>query len=293
MKQWVNNFHSSFWDFILEFLSVFYQRELSSLKDGSSNDILNSFIWGNTNSIESYEVSAKHCGAKYEDWEIVKNSSLLLDQASHIIEAAHPDIMFVNNWQKEGDEKWITDNGFNVASVLKYPIDSFIDSNCQDFDISIREQMKSHLKYYYRPESKTHIFVSAHPRYIYSKIGFNKWATIVCRFLTHTGIIAENNPFEIEEPKIISDRDKKMETIGKLAVFLANNDQYMSGQELAKYLNRNGIKAQNGTEYSVNGGRGIYRVIKNAWVYFQDIRDYQTAYCIARSFKKENGDYAY
>ena len=55
----------------------------------------------------------------------------------------------------------------------------------------------------------------------------------------------------------------------------------------------NGIRRNDGSEYSTNGQRGIHRVIALVWDYYYNRKDFQTAYNISRAFVNQNGEYAY
>lgn len=87
--------------------------------------------------------------------------------------------------------------------------------------------------------------------------------------------------------------DYKRKFVAELARTLVLNDCVMSGQELQRIFNRNGIFTTYGCEYSDNGGRGIHGTIASIWKYYHDMNDYQTAYFIARAFVKQDGSYAY
>jgi hypothetical protein len=84
----------------------------------------------------------------------------------------------------------------------------------------------------------------------------------------------------------------KYELIASIAHSLTESDSIMYGGDLGRLFNMNGILT-NGQPYSEDGGRGVFTVIRYAWAYYHDKGDYQTAYEIARSFVKRNGEYAY
>ena len=59
---WASNYTSTFWGFVLKFLAKFYNildfnRFIGDNKTKTYKDILTSFVWGETNSIERYHVS--------------------------------------------------------------------------------------------------------------------------------------------------------------------------------------------------------------------------------------------
>jgi len=104
---WTNNFGTSFWNFILLFLSRFYNiRDWKDLRtDETVQYILRTFMWGNTNSIERFGITAGPNGVLRKTWEIVKEKSRLLDSAEHILETCPPDILLVLNWSES--DKWL------------------------------------------------------------------------------------------------------------------------------------------------------------------------------------------
>jgi hypothetical protein len=80
--------------------------------------------------------------------------------------------------------------------------------------------------------------------------------------------------------------------IYKLADFLAQNNKTMSGEELADHLNRNDFLTSYGTEYQ--GGRGIYKLIRETWHWLNDDLQLPTeAKKVAEVYVKPNGEYAY
>ena len=80
--------------------------------------------------------------------------------------------------------------------------------------------------------------------------------------------------------------------IWKLAIFLHSHNMIMSGEELAKHLNRNNFSTNRNTKYK--GKRGIYKLIKQTWKYLsKDLKLKEEAEHVALAFVKENGNYAY
>jgi len=153
--KWRNNFHNNFWDFIFNFLLKFYGLPISNYETNEKFfDILESFIWGNTNSLEGYNVSAEKQGAQYNDWDHVKKASKIFDTAKYVLDICKPDLLLILNWTE--DEKWLTG-----------------DQKTEHIELS------SHIWYY--KTSKTNVYWLANPRYICSPfgIGFDKTIEIV------------------------------------------------------------------------------------------------------------------
>jgi len=66
-----------------------------------------------------------------------------------------------------------------------------------------------------------------------------------------------------------NEMNQKKMFIVKLADFLFANKMYMSGQELADFLNRNKFTTSYGTEYQ--GGRGIYKLLSETYNWLNDL----------------------
>jgi hypothetical protein len=133
-KELADNTKLSFWRYVTDFLDIFY----SLPKFSEIPRILESFIWGNTNSIERYETSAKLKGAKYEYWEQIKKASKIFDTAEHVLNICKPDILLVMD--KNIDENWFTGN----KAIKHIELDS--------------------LHWYYKV-NKTHVYWLPHPEF--------------------------------------------------------------------------------------------------------------------------------
>lgn len=111
---WRSNFNNDFWSFNLKVLGKLYGledwRELYRNPNNHS-EILSSFAWANTDSIERYEVTAQKLGADYESWKQLKKASTKFDSAKLIIDCLEPDLIILENWNKEED--WLL-NGLKI-----------------------------------------------------------------------------------------------------------------------------------------------------------------------------------
>jgi len=140
---WRSNFNNDFWSFNLKVLSA-----INGITDwqelyrnpSSYSELLSSFAWANTDSIERYEVTAKKQGATKENWTKLKEASSIFDSAKLIIDSLEPDIIILVNWNKEED--WLLE-GLNIK----------LESEPQDF-----------LWYYKTENPTTQIFWTSHPR---------------------------------------------------------------------------------------------------------------------------------
>ncbi len=273
---WTNNFKTSFWDFILQFLAVFYGiSDMQALKINEKYyTLLRSFIWGNTNSIERYEVTAKGNEVPYDNWEKVKNASRIFDNPKYILEIYKPRVLFILNWDE--DEKWLTGSG------------SFIGP----------EKIDDNLWYYHRRDTDTHVLWGVHPRYAAPNIGFPEYIDQMIETIKGKKAFLDGPSDEeygrkkVEvEAKSSNAMIEKKEYLYRLADFLRSQSKVMSGGELADHLNRNRMFTEYGTPYG--GGRGIYTLIRAAWNYYTSIGQNKKAEAIAESFVNEGSEYAY
>ncbi|HON98705.1 MAG TPA: hypothetical protein PK222_10715 [Bacteroidales bacterium] len=266
---WTNNFGTSFFNYVLLFLARFYNIDDWKLlrSDERYEYILKTFIWGNTNSIERYNVSAEQNGVLIQNWEMVKNASSVFDKAEYILKTCKPNILLVLNWKESED--WLCDNDA----------------------VSKKEELGDHLYYYYLSNTNTHVYWLAHPRWLSINIGFNESINSIIQDINQRGIhvtdIVDPLVHQLENNRIQS----KYEYIGELAEFLARNNKIMSGYELAQHLNRNGFRTSYNTNYL--GGRGTYKLIKDCYNYYSELKKQQVADSIANSFVDANGNYAY
>lgn len=81
------------------------------------------------------------------------------------------------------------------------------------------------------------------------------------------------------------------EMITSMANYLSESDTYMSAEELADYLNRNGIRTSYGEEYK--GGRGTYTTISATYDYLISQGRDEEAHNVATRFTNDNGEYAW
>ena len=285
---WRHNDHATFWAFVLKFISKFYHVDYKELTEKKYPELLHSFMWANSNSIERYEVSSTE--APKENWEKVKNASKTFDDLNHIINSCRPKVVFI--LYKKVDEKY-----FKNDKTL---------SETYNIDINNRHnflQLRNEGYYYcYGRNSQTHIFTLPHPRWmgLYSGIGIDQYIELLITDLKNYNVWDKmpdsdadwriSNP--IDENK--ASMEYKRQIIATLAHFLVENNLVMSGKELQYLFNQNGIPTTYGTPYGEHGERGIYTVIRNVWNYYHDTKnDFQTAYNIARAFVNQDGEYAY
>src|SRR5574344_115245 len=268
---WTNNFHTSFWDYVLTFLLKFYKIKNKNAfqEDETFQMILRSFIWGNTHSLERYEISAKQENVDEKKWLKVKSASEIFDSAKYILDSCSPNVLIITDWEQS--ESWLLDNK---------------QVNHKELD--------DHIWYFYLADSDTHVYWIAHPNWLARNYKFESSIDIIISNLKKKNIEANyDNVFKDNETEIIESNSfiQKYEYIGKLAIFLSSMKMFMSGMELANHLNRNGFKTSYNSEYV--GTRGTYTLIRNCYHYFEEGNNKNIADAIATAFVKENGSYAY
>jgi hypothetical protein len=135
-----SNFGTGFWNFVFKFLAKLYNEDWKEIKRKMHPEILESFVWGNLESIERYVVTAKRRGGDRREWEKVKAASRIFDKAEIFIEALKPKVIIVLHWQE--DDFWIKDIKNVVHEII----------------------LDEYLEYYYLKDSDTYIFWTRHPR---------------------------------------------------------------------------------------------------------------------------------
>lgn len=93
------------------------------------------------------------------------------------------------------------------------------------------------------------------------------------------------------KPKHDISSEDKYNIVAKLAHFLGENQMKMTGRSLADLFNTNEIRTSYGTTYS--GGRGTYKLLRDAYHFFADKGDDKTAALIAETFVMPNGIHAW
>lgn len=289
---WANNYHATFWGFVFKFIAKFYKVGFDDLvQKNAYPELLRSFVWGNTNSIERYDISAECNGVDYKTWEVVKKASTCFDSINNIVKSVNPKLFFVLNSSVDND--YIQ----NDDAVRAFGIP--VENKKNVMRLTVDEDRK--IVYYYLRDDDVHIISMPHPTWmgLYSGFGIDSYVDIVIDLIHEYNIwdcLPEGHEDWKGETQVIdkSSMSFKRAFLADLAASLMKNNLVMSGQELQKLFNMNGVLTQNGNAYSEEGGQGIHRVIANVWTYYYyDKKDYQTAYNISRAFVNQNGEYAW
>jgi hypothetical protein len=167
--EWRNNAKTSFWDYVIRFLQTLYGLDDTAFDGPEGIEVMSSFIWGNTNALEGFEVSAQGNGAKYEDWQAVKNASRVFDTARCVLDICGPDILIILNWAE--NESWLSGDA-------KINAEEIGDHHC------------------YYPMPHTHVYWAAHPRWLNTNFGFAESAALIMADLQKRGVSATGGIFK-------------------------------------------------------------------------------------------------
>ena len=139
--RWTNNFGSTFWDTVMLLLAVLHDiPDWKQLKRRERDDILQTFMWAETNSVELWGSTPSGAGANYEAWQQFKTASERhLDSFSTILDVFQPHLAIVLNWTVR-DEYW------------DVPLDW--------------QRIGDHVDYAFEPSHATHVFHIAHATWL-------------------------------------------------------------------------------------------------------------------------------
>ncbi len=166
-----NRERSVYWLFIKHFLQKFYHVKNLKIKKGKYHALMSSFVWGNANAIERYDVTAEKMMVDYEVWKKVKKASKPFDSINHLIDATHPKVIFIT--YKAVDKEYILQDNDVYSKNHEYVIDG----------------KKIRFRYYYLSNRDTHIFVTPHPTWMNRcKIGFKPYIKALIQAITEYAI---------------------------------------------------------------------------------------------------------
>jgi len=168
---WADNYHATFWGFVFKFLARFYKVCFEDLVTKKAYpELLSSFVWGNTNSIERYKVSAESKGVDYATWELVKRASTCFDSINNIIKSVNPKLFFILNSSVEKD--YIQND--DAVRVFGIPVEN--KKNVMRLPIDNDRK----IIYYYLREDDVHIISMPHPTWmgLYSGFGIDSYIDI-------------------------------------------------------------------------------------------------------------------
>lgn len=265
----------TFWGFAMYFLSALYGvKNWEIMKQRQHSEILRSFVWGNVNSIEYFDVSSKGKGADWNAWSRAKTASSPFDRIEHITDLFSLDVAIIM---------------CNCADCNRYLSGSGAillgDKNgVRRFQLG-----------------KCLIFNMPHPNGMRFRGGADYYAQNIREELLSHGLLIEMPEFiengkeaEKIENYIMQHAPRGVSTYDTIA-FISNelrkHEATMTVPLLFKIINLIGCQTSYGTKYS--SGRGSYRTISLAYDKYKNAGQVDIAESIAIAFRKPNGDYAY
>jgi len=165
---------SAYWNFVKNFLKKFYSIKEKELKiaKGEYHAIMSSFVWGNANAIERYEVTAKRKNVDRTVWKKIKDASIPFDNINHLIDATQPKVIFIT---------------YKVVSQEYITTDNEVCSEKQIFSVPKGKEIA--IRHYYLRNRDTHVFVTPHPTWmIRSKIGFKPYINALTKSIKEHNI---------------------------------------------------------------------------------------------------------
>jgi hypothetical protein len=138
---WTNNFGTTFWDTVMQFLAMFRGvPDWKQLKRRQRDDILQTFVWSQTNAVELWGSSPSREEANFESWKTCKGAAERhLDSFAAFLNIFRPQLVVVMNWTVR-DEYW-------------------------DLPLSF-ERVGNYVDYAFEPTHGCHIFHTAHSTFL-------------------------------------------------------------------------------------------------------------------------------
>lgn len=138
---WTNNFGTSFWDTVMQFLALFHGvQDWRQLKRRQRDDILHTFVWAETNAVELWGSTPSMEGADFQAWRKLKSASeRYFDSFAAILSIFKPNLAIIMNWTVP---------------------DSYWDCPLQFQSIG------DHVEYALAASHDTHVFKIAHPNWL-------------------------------------------------------------------------------------------------------------------------------
>jgi len=201
-----NNFGTGFWDLIMRFLAAFYNiDDWKKIKNLEQPDILKSFVWGNIDSIEKFNATAKNMGCSFKDWLMVKNASLVFDNANYLLNVFKPNIAIILTWR---DSNWLPKDIIDVSKT----------------EIII----ENYLEYYYVPNTETHVYWTHHPgSRLLQKFGYDNLIFRIFQDINNRKVF-EDFPGK----KLLELHNKQTNLFEKLKVQLKNSATLLNVESL-------------------------------------------------------------
>lgn len=281
-KSWLGGTknRATFWGFWMNILAKTYGvADWNTIKRGEHDILLDSFVWGNANAIETWAsqgIDKKMVNQKAHQYAYV--AARPFNTLKHIQELFHPDVVILTCSLGE-QKQYLSEMTVEQIHNEKYP------------NVSVWKT------------GKTFVFSMPHPNNqkftpggsdIYAQqvrellIEYKKFMPLPT-FGTQTTLTPVLRQYIGEQ---CADKNR-FEVIATIAKELRKQNCAMQAKLACELLNDLGIKSDAGTDYTGNK-RGPCRLISTAWSYYKDTtKEVDIADNIALAFTKVNGSYAY
>lgn len=283
-KGWKNG--RTFWAFWMRVLAEVYGvADWHQVKEGKFDVLLDSFVWGNANAVETLESQTfKDDNVSPSGYNRAKRlAEKKFDKIDLLIKATRP----------------------HAIVLVCEKCNDYLGSEFKEID-SINNGRNGKIRVLRRGDTGTIVFHAPHPRYQQtSASGNSKWYVHEFRkLLENYGLFCPlpnvygNGLSPKSKDLLIKECDSrcntKFEAIAKVAHELRKQHSLMTARSLCTdILNHARHRTQRDTLFTGNG-RGPCRLVKTAWDHFQNVEKRgDIAEDIALSFVRTNGRYAY
>ena len=267
---------ASFWGFWMNVLAKVYGvQKWTEIRDGKFDILLDSFVWGNANAIETWTSDGVDAGAAgYSRAKQLAEAKF--DSINLLEKATDPHVVIL--LCSIGERNRYLGEGFSVAEVVEDRVSVF-----QRDDLLVFHAPHPNNQRWY--VGGADVFASI-IRDLLAKYGF------FCPLpdVLHNGLIPTTRQTLIAECAGID----KFDAIAKVAHELRRQHSFMTARSLClDVLNPAGHRTNNGTPYTGNK-KGPCRLVSTAWNHFQNGENRpDIAEDIALAFTDMNGNYAY
>ncbi len=272
---WMGNkpTRASFWGFWMNVLAKMYGVNWEEIKQGKYDVLLDSFLWGNANSIESDTSETVNKGAP--GYPFAKEQSKIFDSVKLIQQVFSPNVVILTC--SEGEKSSYLGEGFELVETVENRVKVLKSDSLLVFFAPHPNNQRWHLG---GAEEYARIMRDLLVKY-----------KMFCPLPTFGQGISED-ALKILIRECSCAKMNKYEAISRIALELRRQHSCMSARSLCvDILNKAGHRTDAGTEYTGNG-KGPCRLCATAYRRFEQIEP-DVADAIAVAFTKDNGFYAY
>lgn len=286
---WGSKTRYKFWGFVLYFLAWLYGLENWGLLKSKQyhRDMLSSFGWGNTNSIERCDsqvikkaLSDKRL--KMGVYNFAKEESRVFDDFSLMQKVMAPDVVFImclkadaNQYLSKVDKKLLEEESDGDA-LRVFLVGKTLVINIPHPQAIMRRRDDRKADFYVK---KLKELLVRHNLFVPLKDFFREDQKMANEFLSKFSVGLK--------AKAGLTRD----AVRLMAIELRKQNATMTVEMLCEILNREKYTTTSGGKYL--GERGSYRMLSKWYTYFEERGDYEVAEAIALAFTKGDGSYAY